>query len=675
MSTQKPFKSRRQFLGMVSSAALIAGVPWPARANINEQNAYTRAPADAPVAKVRIYPALGICRVGGSEKWFYAPEVPGLPPEPEDGNFKDGLEKIKKQAQRFRVYAFDADDKIIGEVTGEGITWGVHLANTKANWYGFNNPLDNADLAPGLPSQKRNQYFVTDQDREENLIIDGGARDISGVGTNADGTDAAYQFEGTFWGGQADATSVGLGQLRTDDAGRLMVLPADGVSNSPSGAAITSFADNNAWHDDWCDGPVTASVEIGGEVFEADPSWVACVGPNFAPEIPPITTMYDVVEDMNDHAGWSERTELPLSFMKYIYPTFRRVALMEWVTQAANLRQGWMAIGDLSDPAYVAQLADPSYENAEFRQQIMDLFRDPYNLSDTAYVEERLKIPYMLGDGVNYDGSPLQWFQFPKLQYDRLRAWAAGEFVNDYDGQVAEDVVADYQTFDDIPIELQPGALTQAALEPLSGGAFHPGVELTYYLRLKEMYARNYDETAEPFRIAHGDRPNLNQNLGRLLTPEVAFNGFGDTPPPIGPQMAGDLTRWMGLPWQCDAFSCQQVLMQQNYPAAVWWPALLPIDVLPEPYYTASLDETLTDEEREKFLANRVNWSRGVAGIGYHANSSYWDGITNMITIWERMGFVVRMPSPQGDVFVEMQHADNMETRFEWTPSQGMLPN
>ncbi|MFT6023643.1 MAG: hypothetical protein ACI9PY_001761 [Ascidiaceihabitans sp.] len=102
---------------------------------------------------------------------------------------------------------------------------------------------------------------------------------------------------------------------------------------------------------------------------------------------------------------------------------------------------------------------------------------------------------------------------------------------------------------------------------------------------------------------------------------------------------------------------------------------MLPIDVLPEPYYTASLDETLTDEEREKFLANRVNWSRGVAGIGYHANSSYWDGITNMITIWERMGFVVRMPSPQGDVFVEMQHADNMETRFEWTPSQGMLPN
>ncbi|MEL6887972.1 MAG: CTQ-dependent glycine oxidase GoxA, partial [Pseudomonadota bacterium] len=570
---------------------------------------------------------------------------------------------------------FDADDNIIGEVTGSDITWGVHLANTKANWYGFNNPLDNGDLAPGLPSKKRNQYFVSDQDREENLIIDGGALDISGLGVNPRGTDPAYRFEGTFWGGQADSATVGLGQLRTDEAGRLLVVPPDGVSNSPANAAITSFADNDAWHDDWCDGPVTAQVIIGGEVFEAEPSWVACVGPNFAPEIPPISTMYDVVEDMNVQAGWSEMPDLPLSFMTYIYPTFRRVALMEWVTQAANLRRGWMAIGDLRDPDYVARLADPDPANDAFRQSIFDLFRDPYNLSDTAYVEEQLKIPYMLGDGVNFDGSPLQWFQFPKTQYEYLRAWAAGDFVNDYDGQIAEDSVADYRSFDDIPLELQPNALTQAALEPLSGGAFHPGVELTYYLRLKEMYARNYDDTAEPFRIAHGDRDSLNQNLGRLLTPEIAFDGFGDTPPPIGPQMAGDLTRWMGLPWQCDAFSCQQVLMQQNYPTAVWWPALLPIDVLPEAYYAAGLDETLPQEERDRFMASRVNWTRGVAGIGYHANASYWDGITNMITVWERMGFVVRMPSPAGDVFVEMQHGNNMETRFDWKPGQGMLPN
>lgn len=669
-------KSRREFLTMASSAALIAGAPWPAQANLASLDQMEPAPDDALVAKVRIYPALGISRVGGAQSWFYAPEVPGLPPMPLDGSFKDGSEKIKKQVQRFRLYAFDSEDRVIGEIVGDTINWSVHLANTKAAWYGFNNPLDNKERAPGLPSKKRNQYFVSDADREANLIIDGGRLPISGTNTNWDGGEPAYRFEGTFWGAQPnEAEPVGLGELRTDEEGRLLVVPPDGVSNSPSQAAITSFADNDAWHDDWCDGPVTASVEIDGTTFEAEPSWVACVGPNFAPEIPPITTLYDVIQDLNVEQGWSAPPDLPLSFMTYIYPTFRRVALMEWVTQAANLRQGWMAIGDLGDPDYVAQLADPSPENAAFRQNIFSLFRDPYNLGDDAYLEERLKIPYMLGDGVNYDGSPLQWFQFPKLQYAFLEAWAAGEFINDYASQSAEDGAAQYPAFDDIPLAQQPGALTQAALEPCSGGAFHPGVELTYYLRLKEMYARNLDENAEPFRIAHGNRPSLNQNLGRLLTPEIAFNGFNGTPAPIGPQMAGDLTRWMGLPWQCDAFSCQQVLLQQNYPTAVWWPALLPIDVLPEEYYTAAIDPDLSPEERAKFISSRVNWSRGVAGIGYHANASYWDGITNMITVWERMGFVVRMPSPDGDVFVERWHANNMETRFDWTPGQGMLPN
>jgi len=55
--------------------------------------------------------------------------------------------------------------------------------------------------------------------------------------------------------------------------------------------------------------------------------------------------------------------------MKHIYPTFRRVALMEWVTQAANLRQGWMAIGDLNDPEYVAQLASPTEENGSLQDR------------------------------------------------------------------------------------------------------------------------------------------------------------------------------------------------------------------------------------------------------------------------------------------------------------------
>jgi len=666
---------RRDFLAGAGIGALALGMPLLPKAAI-AAGAVEAAPEGAEIARVAVYPALGISRVGGSASWFLAPEVPGLPPRPE-GGFKDGDQLIKKQVQRFRLYAFDDQDRVIGEITADDaeIAWDVHVANTKAAWYGFNNPLDNGDLAPGLPGQLRNQFFVDDAARERMLVIDGGATQIAGADVNAQGDDPQYAMGGRFY----DEVPVGLGQLRTDEAGRLMVFPPDGVSHSPVGAAITSFADNDGWHDDWCDGPVRARVKLpDGRELEADHGWIACVGPNFAPEIPPITTLYDVIEDMNVREGWSEKPALPLSFRKHIYPIFRRLALMEWVSAASFLRQGWLDIGDFSDPAYIARLADPGPGAAALRQSVFAKFRDPHDDGPDAFKDQHLRIPMMLGDGINFDGSPLQWFQFPKLQYAMLQHWADGDFVDDLDDPAADAITQ----LEDIPLAQQPAALTEAALEPCSGGAFHPGVELSYYLRLPPLYARAGDPQQEPFRIALGDRDSLIQNVGRLLTTETAMQGGNGAPPPIGPQMPGDLTRWMGLPWQCDAFSCQQVLMQEEFPTAVWWPALLPVDVLPEVYYLQLLREDLPASERLRFYNSRVAWSRGVAGIGYHANASYWDGITNMIRLWERMGFLEKRPGPTDparpegipeELFVEVGRG-NMELRFDWKPGDGQLP-
>lgn len=668
---------RRDFLSGLGVLGVGLGLPWIPRAAVAAPATDRTAPAGARIARVAIYPAIGICRVGGSDQWFFAPEVPGLPPDA-PGGFKDGVQRIKKQVQRFRVYAFDEQNRVIGELhhgQGTRLEWQVHVANTKAAWYGFNNPLDNGDDAPGLPGQLRNQYFVPDAQRERMLIIDGGVRSISGVSVNVSGADANYAMQGRF----LDRVDVGLGQLRTDEHGRLLVIPPDGISASPSGSPITSFADNDGWHDDWCDGPVRASVVLpDGRTLTADPAWVACVGPNFAPEIPPITSLYDVIADLNVGQGWSARPQLPLSFRQYIYPIFRSLALTEWVTAESHLRRGWLDVGDFSDPAYLDQLADPSAANAAFRRQVFSRFRNPLNKGPKAYLQEQNKLPYMLGDGVNYDGSPLQWFQFPELQYSYLQAWAEGQFVNDLHDTQANAV----KSIDDIDLALQPHALTQAALEPCSGGAFHPGVELSYYMRLAPLYARHYNSAHEPFRIALGNRPSLLHNVGRLLTPEKAMQGGNGAPPPIGPQMAGDLTRWMGLPWQCDAFSCQQVVTQTDFPTATWWPALLPIDVLPEQNYTQLMRTDLPASERLKFFQTRVAWSRGVAGIGYHANASYWDGITHMITLWERMGFLVKRPGPTDaarppdipvELFVETGRG-SMEQRFDWKPADGQLP-
>lgn len=696
-STKEGSIRRRDFLAGAGAMAL--SLPVMARAAIAQDAGPGTAPDGAKVARLGIYPAIGICRVGGSDKWFYAPEVPGLPPAPEDGSFKDGTEKIKKQVQRFRIYAFDKEGRVIREITAPEATieWTVHVANTKAAWYGFNNPMDNGDLAPGIPGQKRNQYFVGDQQRLDNLVIDGKPTTIEGRDTNSDGSNDDFAMSGTFWGSEA----VGLGELRTDGAGRLLVVPPDGVSKSPTGAAITSFADNNGWHDDWCDGPVTATVTLpDGTAVEpdfdgtAEPAWVACVGPNFAPEIAPVSTMYDVIYDMNVRLKWQDRPEKP-SFTKDIYPTLQRLGQMQWLTDAANLREAWMGrYFDFADPALIERLS--KHEHADLRAQAFAQIRPPFQFSGdtqaTYFTEQQLKVPYMLGDGINYDGSPYQWFQMAHLQYQFLIDWKDGNYVDDWkpDG-------TGITSFEEIPLDQQPMALTEAALLPLSGGAFHPGVELTYYLRHENMYARAHPVAdkppAEPFRIALGDRPTLIQDLGQLLTPELTLVGVPDKgiAPAVGPCMPGDMTRWMGLPWQCDAFSCQQVLMQSDFPTAVWWPALLPIDVLPVDFLETQVikgetrdGQKLSREERVKFYSQRADWKRGVAGIGYHANASYWDGITNMIQLWERMGFVVKREVPKEvaeelgipvEAFAEVDRADNMEFRFIWTPPEGQLPN
>lgn len=666
---------RRDFLAGVSATAGLAGAGFPfvSKLALASGSDAESAPEGAAIARVAVYPALGISRVGGSDQWFYAPELPGVPAQPE-GGFKDGTALIKKQVQRFRVFAFDAENRVIGELTDADakIDWRVHVANTKAAWYEFANPLDNGAAAPGIPGKMRNQYFHDRAERERMLAIDPGAVEIGGVRINWDGDSAAHAMTGRFW----DSTDIGLGQVRTDEAGRLLVVPADGAAASPRNAPITSFADNDGWYDDWCDGPVDATVTLpDGRAIEADGAWVACVGPNFAPEIPPISTLYDVIENLNREEGWSEAPQAPLSFRRDIYPTFRRVALMEWVSEAARLREGWLDVGSFSNEEFLARLADPSEDNKAFRRTVFGSFRDPDNLSEDAFKEEHLKIPLMTGDGINYNGSPLQWFQFPKLQYEHLRMWAEGDFVNDFTDAALDRVTS----LDELAVELRPHALTEAALEPCSGGAFHPGVELSYYLRLAPLYARHTDPDAELFRIARGNRGSLVQNVGRMLDFETATAGDDA---PIGPQMPGDLTRWMGLPWQPDAFSCQYVAMQDDFPVPVWWPALLPVNVLPERYYEQVMRTDLSPEDRVKFFQSRVWWARGVPGIGYHANASYWDGIEHMIALWQHMGFVMKRPGPQDpdrpsgipdELYVEVGRGQ-VEMRFDWTPDFGQLP-
>lgn len=639
---------RRDFL--IGASAIGLGAPALFKAAVLPLQAQQPAPAGARIARAAIFPAIGFSRVGNGDEWFLAPEVPGLMNEPA-GGFKQGPDRIKKQVQRFRVYGYDDQGRVVRELgAADGVRWTVHVANSKAAWYGYSNAMDRGDVAPGIPGALRNA-FIEPARREAMLVIDAGPVRIEGASKNADGNDAAYRMAGQFW----KKLPVKLGHISTDDAGRLLVFPADGVSNTalPQNP-VRDFTNNDGWHDDWCDGWVKATVRVGGAEVDCEPAWVVCCGPKFAPQIEPIVSLYDAALEAMIASGHMKAPAGPVSFRRDVLPILRRSGTMQWVAQSSYLSKAWNELDDLSDPAVVKSLAEPGAKSRPAREKILAAFRKPGgdDLRSDA-------VPLMLGDGVNFPGSREGWLTLTASQYKILSDWAKGNFENDMDNAAADAI----RQLDDMPLSLRPEALTRAALDACSGGAFHPGVEITWPIRHAALY-RSTKETPLPFRVAISNRKSLVQDVGLQLNPQNVFSGNParrEDGAPVGPQAPGDLTRWMGVPWQGDAFSCQSVLTADGFPTPVWWPALLPVDVLPEAFYKQMMRPDLTVEERLRFYHTRIAWSRGAAGIGLHVEAGYTDGLRRMIELWTQMGVVVRragptdIPGVPAEVYVEVQ--------------------
>ncbi len=220
----------------------------------------SEATEDRCIVKAAIHPSIGIARVGNSEKEFFiGPEVVDPPPHP-PGFYRDGSGALKRQAARFRVYGLNAEGKVVAELVGPDVTveWTVHLANKKSAWYQFQLALDIPEAASAPPSLLRNAAVG---DRSQ-LVIDPGPRHIKGANQHR---AARHIFDtGKFMG-----TPVYLGEIRTDEAGRLIVLGGRGKSASFDGSKAVTFANNEGWHDDTSDGPVTARPSTSANFFSA----------------------------------------------------------------------------------------------------------------------------------------------------------------------------------------------------------------------------------------------------------------------------------------------------------------------------------------------------------------------------------------------------------------------
>lgn len=593
-------------------------------------------PQDTVIVRAAIHPSIGIARVGNSEDEFYiGPEVLEPPPQP-PGFYKDSKGALKREAAQFRIYGYNANGEVVSELTSENadITWTVHVANKKAAWYQFQIALDIPEAALDSPlktdpSLLRNSTPV-DIDgvkrvpTRAELTIDPGPRSITGP--NQSGSE--YKFDS----GKFFKTKVYLGELRTDDVGHLIFLGGNGVSASFLGPKVkpTTFANNDGWHDDISDGPVTAGVSIDGRPIPVDPAWVAVGPPNYAPQIKGGRTLYDLLYHTFVQAG-SLPFPQKISFTRDILPIFQRLTGLQWVNHGYATQFGPAGPYNFADPTLIARLADNSKEaaNTEVRLQVFNMFREYVRDGKTPVLW-----PWEYGDAMDVPpaDTPRQNLAISATQYQMLSKWANGDFISDWDPNANPAP----STLNDVPLSQQPEMLDRAALSFCLADAFHPGCELTWPIRHATMYM-------SPFRIRHRAPDDPEPNYGKQLTQEMVLKPDGA----LYGQGPGTLTRWMAVPWQTDTASCRSGYYAGYGPrydpfVPTFWPARVPNHVLTEESYNIVVDPSQPREERIRAFGQRAVWLRGLG-------KDYSEAISRMITEFGELGVVEVRPGVKND--------------------------
>ena len=594
---------------------------------MSEQDAGQSGGDDTAIVRAAIYPTIGIARLGNSEsEYFLAPEVTDPLPEL-PGFYRDPAGALKRQSVRFRVYGLNAAGRAVTELTADNaeIRWTVHLANKKSAWYQFQIALDIPEAGSAPPSWLRN-ITITDRSR---LMIDPGPRYITGRDA---GGGPAYRFDtGTFLG-----TRVYLGELRTDPQGRLIVFGGRGKSASYNGAKAVTFANNEGWHDDTADGPVTAEVTFSGQKLQVDPAWIVVAPPNYGPLQKSVRTMWDLIRDVAITAGTLPKPVRP-SFDRDIRPIFERLSRLQWVNAGFAAGFGWGAPSDFTSPQWLEKLSRNSSDTAEMRHVIANQFRD-FDRDSWSPVPW----PWLYGDAMNIPPAetPRQNAALTDTQLAMLQQWSAGDFDDEYAPGRAPP-----RRIEDVPLAEQPEMLDRASLEYCLADAFHPGCEMTWPMRTAGLYMA-------PFRIAHAAPGWIEPEYGPTLGADIINLPNG---PLLGGQLPGGITRWMAVPWQTDTASCRSGYLRSYDPyVPTFWPARVPNQVLTQADYDIVMNEEASLAERLAAFARRASWLRPLG------SRSYTDQINNMIAHFDHMGVVETRAGPTSGPFPSVVEVEDL---------------
>jgi hypothetical protein len=357
----------------------------------------------------KIHPAIGIARIGNSpDEFFIGPERIGERPDP-SGGFKDSQCRVKRQAARFRIFAHH-DNNTVEEITSANaqITWTVHLVNQKAAMAGRGNNEPAADIT-----------------------IDPGPRTLNGPNQRKVFDTGTIKFQGT------PATTVPLGEIRTDHENHLLVLGGFGKSASPGGIALSSyFWATQGWYDDISDGSVTATIKLqDNSTPTVVGAWVIVAPPKFAPHLDSVITLYDRIFDSMVDGGLIPNPAAT-SYTQDVYPILQRARDTRWVVNIAAGVMAW---------------PDPVTSDA-LRTAIFSSLKAPLGGGDD--------MPLI------YDSTPPTLDdRLTKVQYAHMQRWKDNTYTNDWSGPPAPEA------------QVSPDGMDRAALEAGVGRAFYPGIE------------------------------------------------------------------------------------------------------------------------------------------------------------------------------------------------------
>lgn len=606
-----------------------------------------------PSRRFRIHPAIGIARVGNAptSEFFLGPERPNARiADPEIGTgappFKSGG-LVKRQAARFRVWEYVERDGVwsparevsLDDDDVAAVTWTVHLANRKASFFTFDGLAGSGDV-PHV--ERRN----TNVDRRNTLEIDPLPRSIGGRSAPPVDLGRTASPDERWPDPAPDPEITTLGELRTDDVGRLVVVPGSGaVGRWPDAPDISSYANNDGWFDDVGDGPIDAVVTVrspDGTVteHEAAGAWLLVGPPDFAPPLPQLVSLYDVLLDVavrelripQDEAVYrtgegarvaglathftpDSTPSYTVSFDDDVAPILRAAIAVTAVFEPAHAVSGRMGGAGIDEQLW-AKLSDPA-QPAGVRRSIVSRIRRPagFDPVETAALAEDFDMPKLLGDDpYNPDPTPARALTVTPTQYKILERWRAGDFVGSRHGPSS---LLDPPA----PDAVTPHGLDRAATESASGGAFFPGIEVGWLIRDPRLFDA-------PFRIRAGaPSPYHGDDDERRVT--------------VG---AGFFSRQMALPWLADFLQCK------GEDEWGWWPSQRP--------------DMVVDASGQ-----RVPWHRADVrgwpqhGRGEPQRDAETPSYQEMVENWWRFGFVAAdgpAPVTSWQRYVETERADRI---------------